>query len=409
MPFFEQIVDAVESRLTRRKRNLAWLSFSYTIRSIAGNLSTFYLPLFLFDAANNLEISGLRLNLIQRGMILICSFYAIERLVSAVLSMLQAKFAMKVGHDWSMAVGSIFYALMLVSLSYLENNLWFVLPSAIFAGIQLAFYWPSYNTLVARFSFKKNMGKSLGGLAFLQNFSSVITPALGGIIILFLGYNLLFLVGVFLVLVSLIGIFRLQLAEEKDEVNINEYIEWMSQKSFSKLALSQSGKYFYDMSIVLWPLYVYLLLGEVEKVGYVYSFSIFLAMVVNLLAGFIIDKKRKNKKPFYFSGGFLSTLSLLRVLVFNVWGVVIIDSLTRVVGDFHWLFNNKMLFNRSKGSQDFSFFVYNNFNRSVAAMVFWFILLGFFFLVPIEWTGLFVLGAVGVLLSLLAQEKWSID
>lgn len=409
MPLFEKIVSLVETRLNRRKKNLAWLSFSYTFRTIAGNLSVFYLPLFLFDAAQNLEFFRLELNPVQSGMILICAFYMVERFVSALLSMLQAKFAMKIGHDWSMAVGTIFYALMLVSLSYLEQHPWLVLLSAFLAGVQLAFYWPSYNTLIARFSFKKSMGKSLGGLAFLQNFSAMITPALGGLIIVFLGYNLLFLSGVFLLVISLIGIFQLVLSAEKDEVNINEYLDWMREKSFSKLAVSQSGKYFYDMSLVLWPLYVYLILGEVEKVGYVYSFSIFLAMVVTLLAGFVIDKKRKNKKPFYYSGGFLSTLSVLRVLVFNVWGVVMVDSLSRVVGDFHWLFNNRILFSRGKGSQDFSFFVYNNFNRSIAAMVFWFFLLVFFFLVPIEWTGLFLLGAVGVLLSLLTQERWGED
>ncbi len=406
MPIFEQIISLVERRLNRRKRNLAWLSFNYTFRIIAGNLSTFYLPLFLFDAAQNLEFFRLDLNPIQAGMILICAFYMVERFVSALMSMLQARFAIRVGHDWSMAVGTIVYGLMLVSLSYLEQYPWLILLSAFLAGIQLAFYWPSYNTLTARFSSKKNMAKSLGGLVFLQNFASMATPALGGLIIIFFGYNSLFLSGVFLLMVSLIGIFKLVLSEEKDEVNINEYLEWMREKSFAKLAVSQSGKYFYDMSIVLWPLYVYLLLGEVEKVGYVYSFSIFLALTVSLLTGFVIDKKRKTKKPFYFSGGFLSTLSLLRVLVFNVWGVVMIDSLTRVVGDFHWLFNNSIIFNRSKGSQDFSFFVYNNFNRSIAAMAYWFLLLIFFFLVPLEWTGLFVLGTVGVLLSLFTQEQW---
>jgi MFS family permease len=405
MPIFNQIVSLVESRLNRRKRNLAWLSFSYAFRQIAGNLSVFYLPLFLFQIAQEASFGSFELTPIQRGLVMISSFYLLERLVAAILSMLQAKFSIKVGHDWSMVMGTIFYALFLLSLSYLESHPWWVILSGFLAGVQLVFYWPSYNTLVARFSFKKHMGKSLGGLGFLQNFSSMITPALGGLIIVFFGYNVLFFSGIFLLLISLIGVFQLELSREKDEVNINEYLEWMREKSFKRLAVSQSGKYFYDMSIVLWPLYVFLLLGDVEKVGYVYSFSIFLAMLVSLLAGFILDKKRKTKKPFYFSGGFLSSLSLIRVLVLNVWGVVIVDSFSRVVGNFHWLFNDKIIFSRSKGSQDFSFFVYNAFNRSVAATVYWFLLLIFFFLVPVEWTGLFVLGSAGVLLSLFVQES----
>jgi MFS family permease len=406
MPLFEQIVSLVESRLNRRKRNLAWLSFSFAFRHIAGHLSSFYLPVFFFDVAQRIDLFRPSFSAIQRGLIVISIFYFVERLVAVIVSMLQAKFVMKVGHDWSMAVGTIFYALLLLSLPYIENNPWVIFLSAFLAGIQLTFYWPSYNTLLSRFSFKKNMGKSLGGLIFLQNFTAMISPALGGLIIVLLGYNFLFLSGTFLLLISLIGIFKLVLSQEKDIVHLDEYKEWMREKAFTKLALAQSGKYFYDMSMVLWPLYVYLLLGNVEKVGYVYSFSIFLAMAVALIAGTVLDKRRKSKRPFYVSGGSLSTLSLARVLVFNVWGVVVVDSLIRIVGDFHWLFNNKILFSRGKGSQDFSFFVYNNFNRSIAAAFFWLLLLLFFFLVPIEWTGLFLLGAVGVLMSLLTQEAW---
>ena len=236
MPIFNQIVSLVESRLNRRKRNLAWLSFSYAFRQIAGNLSVFYLPLFLFQIAQEASFGSFELTPIQRGLVMISSFYLLERLVAAILSMLQAKFSIKVGHDWSMVMGTIFYALFLLSLSYLESHPWWVILSGFLAGVQLVFYWPSYNTLVARFSFKKHMGKSLGGLGFLQNFSSMITPALGGLIIVFFGYNVLFFSGIFLLLISLIGVFQLELSREKDEVNINvpeyigEAIKWVCRE-----------------------------------------------------------------------------------------------------------------------------------------------------------------------------------
>lgn len=405
MPNVKEMLNSVEKRFTRRKKNRAWLSFSYMFRQLAGSLSFFYLPLFLFHQAQQLEWWGWDLNSIQKGVILIAAFYFIERVVSAILCMIQATFSIKVGHEWSMVIGTLSYMLFLVSFSNADKSPLFLLAGSLLAGIQLVFYWPSYNTLIARLSFKKNMGKNLGRFGFISNFTSMIAPAAGGLIILFFGYNYLFYISIILLLVSLMGLFKLNLPQEKDEVNLKEYFEWMKEKSFLKLTTSQSGRYFYDMSITLWPLYVYLLLGDVEKVGYVYSISLFIAMVINLFVGNLLDKKRKSNKPFYFSGGFLSTLSLLRLVVINVWGVVAVDACSRVVGNFHWLFNDSILFRRGKGDQEFSYFVYYAFNRAMAAALFWAVLLIFFFVFPVGWTGLFILGSLGALMSLLIQEE----
>ena len=405
MPKLKQVVDSIEKRFSQRKKNRMWLSLSYLFRQLAGNLSFFYLPLFLFHQAQQLQWWGWDLNSIQKGMILIAAFYFTERFVSAIFCMIQAGFSIKVGHEWSMIVGTLSYMLFLVSFSNADKSPWFLLFGSLMAGVQLVFYWPSYNTLVARLSFKKNMGKNLGRFGFISNFTSMIAPAVGGLIILFLGYNYLFYVSIILLLFSLIGLFKLDLPEEKDEVNLKEYFEWMKEKRFVKLTASQSGRYFYDMSITLWPLYVFLLLGDVEKVGYVYSISLFIAMIINLFVGNFLDKKRKSNKPFYFSGGFLSTLSLLRLAVINVWGVVAVDACSRVVGNFHWLFNDSILFRRGKGTQEFSYFVYYAFNRAVAAALFWAVILFFFITIPVEWTGLFLMGALGALMSLLIREE----
>ncbi len=405
MPNVKEILNSVEKRFTRRKKNRVWLSFSYMFRQLAGNLSFFYLPLFLFHQAQQLGWWGWELNSIQKGMVLIAAFYFIERVVSAIFCMIQAAFSIKVGHEWSMIMGTLSYMLFLVSFSGAGKSPLFLLVGSFLAGLQLVFYWPSYNTLIARLSFKKSMGKNLGRFGFISNFTSMIAPAVGGLIILFFGYNYLFYISIVLLLISLMGLFKLDLPQEKDEVNLKEYFEWMKEKSFIKLTTSQSGRYFYDMSITLWPLYVYLLLGDVEKVGYVYSISLFVAMVINLFVGNLLDKKRKSNKPFYFSGGFLSTLSLLRLAVINVWGVVAVDACSRVVGNFHWLFNDSILFRRGKGDQEFSYFVYYAFNRAMAAALFWAVLLIFFFVFPVGWTGLFLLGSLGALMSLLIQEE----
>lgn len=405
MPLVKKVIYALERRLTLRRRNLAWLSFSISFREIAGHLSTFYLPLFLYQIAQDLDFFHLSLNSVQKGMIMICAFYLIERLVVGVVILLQAKLALRVGHNWTMVLGMLLYSLFLLSLTYVQANPSAVFLSSFLAGLHVTFFWPSYYTLVSHLSFKKNMGKNLGGISFLRNLVSMISPAIGGLVIITLGYNYLFYTGICLALISLIGLFQLDLSDEKDEVNLQEYFEWMREKTFIKLNISYCGRFFYEMSMLLWPLYVYLILGNVEKVGYVYSVSLLVAMIMNLAVGVTLDKKHKSKKPFLISGSFLSLLSVFRILVVNVWGVIFVDSCNRVVSNFHNLFHDRAVFFRGKGSQAFSYFIYLKINQSIAAVAFWGIMTIFFFIVPIEWPGLFVLGAVGVLFTLLVKEK----
>jgi len=408
MPNFKKLLHSlpqqVNQKLTLRRRNLKWLSFSLMFRQLAGQLSSFYLPLFLFKVSANFEIGQGGFTPLQQGMILLSMFYLFERLVAALFSLVEANLTIKIGHEQAMLFGTLIYTLFLLTLSYVEKHPLMIFVGAFLSGIQMVFYWQSYNTLITRLSFKNSMGKNLSILRFIKNFISMLGPALGGLIITFFGFNYLFYVSIVALVVSLIGIIKLDLPPEKDEVNLQEYLSWLKEKRFNRLVLSQAGRYFNDMSLVLWPLYVFLLMGDVTKVGYIYSISLFLAMIINLFMGDILDGKKKSKVPFFVSGGFLSSLWMVKAFVVNAWGIVLVDSFDKMVGNFHWLFHANIVFKRGKGKQDFSYFVYRMTNRSIAAAVFWTLLLIFFLVVPLEWSGLFALGSAGVLLSLLAKE-----
>ncbi len=403
--FLNSWLIKINQRLTRKGRNRKWLMLAYTLRKTAGYLSVFYLPLFLYEVAQEIDIAHASFTPVQKGMVVISIFYLCERLTSAIVGMIQAHFTLKLGHQMMMVVSSFVYSLFLLSLSYVEQYPLLFLCSAILSGLELALFWQSYNTLFGRWSVKAHMGRSLSLIRFAKNFSAMVTPAIGGIIISFLGYNYLFYAGIGLMLLSLAAVFNLEVAQEKDKVNLEEYWSWMKEKTFNRLLIAQVGRYFNDISLTLWPLYVFLLIGSIEKVGYIYSLSMFLVLLTTLFAGKFLDNKNKSKTPFFISGSFLSSLWLIKLTVVNAWGVVIVDAIDRLVGNFHWLFHERTIFNRGKGSQDFSYFVYRSVNRSIAAVIFWTLLLAFFLLIPVGWTGLFVLAAVGVLLSLLVEEN----
>jgi hypothetical protein len=356
MSFFQALKtlsQKIKRKITRKARNRQWLAFAYSFRQLASRLSVFYLPLFLFEISQDISIGHANFTPIQKGMILISMYYLFSRLVMAVFSLIEAQITLKIGHQQAMILSNLIYALFLLSLTYANQHPLLIFVSSALSGLESVFYWQSHNTLISRLFVKNKMGRGLSLIRFLKNLIEVLTPALGGLIVAFIGYDYLFYAGVLLLLVSLIGLFNLDLPQERDEVNLQEYLTWLKEKRFKRLVLSQAGKYFNDMGLTLWPLYVFILIGDIKQVGYIYSVSLFFAMMIGLFTGDFLDKKSHSKLPFFVSGGFLSSLWLLKSWVTGVWDVIVVDSFDRIVGNFHWLFHETIIFKRGQVSPYF--------------------------------------------------------
>jgi hypothetical protein len=117
-------------------------------------------------------------------------------------------------------------------------------------------------------------------------------------------------------------------------------------------------------------------------------------MILSLFIGAKLDK-REHKRPFFISGGLLSLLWVIRSQIIGYWSIALVDAFDKLTGSFHWLFFDRVLISRGKGREAFSYFIYREIIISVTVVVFW----------PLEWKGLFIMAAVGVLMSLLISKK----
>jgi len=232
---------------------------------------------------------------------------------------------------------------------------------------------------------------------------AVISPAIAGMISLKLGFEILFLFGLAGTLAGFITVLLMDLKSDYDKPSWQEFYHWIKEKRYQRFAISVMGRYLSDSIIYLWPLYVYFLLKDIGKVGFLYTISLFLAMLVSLFAAFVLDKL-KNRKAFHLSGGLLSLVWLLRTQVISIFSIAIIDTLDRLISNFHWLFYDMILFRRSKGRKAHSYFVYYEVITALFAILFWLAFVGLFLIVQ-QWHMLFILGSIGVFLSLLVHDK----
>ncbi len=387
-----------------KSRNASLLYGVRVFRDLVSKLAIFFLPIYLYQHGSSDPFwNFLPGSELQKGVLLLVLFYLVHRITVLLTGVEIGKLITRIGYRQSMLMGFILFAIFL-SLLYIEANPgWSLLVAAFINGLETNLFWNSYNTLISKFTLKRHMGQDLGLINFFLQLSQAIAPALGGLLVVSFGFQSLFLVGLVGVMICLIFVLQLQLKKERDTISWKEFLSWIQEKSFLRLAISQAGRYFNDATLVFWPLYIFLILGAVDRVGFLYTFSLFLAMIVSFGVGFYIDNHH-NKKPFYISGGVLSILWLLRSQVVSFWQIAIIDTFDKLSANFYAVYYDAIAIKRGKGSQALSYFVYRELIVSVIAIIFWLAVGGLFLIFPDPWWALFMLAAIGVLMGLLVKE-----
>lgn len=375
------------------------------IRDLVAKISLFFLPVYLFKLGqeNFSSLFGLSMNSFQIGITTVAVYFLLLRLTVLLLSMPIARLMQKTGVAKMFAFGHIFYVLLFALLMMSTKIPWLIVPAALIDGLQVVFFWTPYHILLARNSSKNHIGQDLGLQQFLLQLVSILAPAFAGAGILYFGYSFVFLVAAAGVLLSMV--FALQIKNEfyTVSVSLRDMREWLQQKSFRKLSLSYAGRYINDASLAVWPLYIFLVLGSIEKVGYLYTFSLFIAMVFSLFIGSYIDH-HKQKKWFFASGGLLSIVWLVRSFVTSIWLIAFVDVADRLTANFYSLFFDAQYLKGGKGKQDISYFTYREVIVSFAALIYWSLFILIFILTQ-SWFTLFAFAAVGVALSLFVSDQ----
>jgi hypothetical protein len=367
---------------------------------------SFFIPIYLFQLGQNLNYPvffNLQLSSFQKGILLMAGYSALVRMLVLLLSLPLGRLIAQKGTRISLLANLFFQSGYFLFLLFSRKYLGLLALAAIFQAAHIFLLNTIFLTLFSVFTLKKHIGEDLGLSEFLLQLVSVVVPALGGLIIVKFGYDVLFLSALFGILANLIIIFSLDTVTFKNAPNWSEFKSWFFNLQYRRVMLSYVGRYFNDGALGLWPIYVLLFVGSVEKVGFAYSLSLFLSMTIIFFSGMYFDRS-KSKKPFMISGGLISIMWILRMSVANIFYAVVIDTVDKLAGSFHWLFFDAMSINRGRGGKALSFFTYRELAISLSGVIFWLLVIALFIL-PMSWYGLFGLGAVGVILSLLMNDQ----
>jgi len=306
-------------RLTRQVREL-WTST--LILDLAVSMVTIFEPVFLFvlfsryyDLKSTLE--------------LISMFYLAIYLAYFFVVPLGAKFAKWFGYENSIAIASLFQIGIYFSLFAANHSLLFIYSAIVAYIIAKALYWPAFHSNFARFSTDGEQGREISNLWALESFVYVMGPVLGGLIIEFFGFRVLFIIVSALILVS-----NIPMLVTKEVFEVRPFPYWpaikrlFARENLKQLAarLGYGEEWIY---LVIWPIFMYLIAEDYLGLGLISATSTFLATLLLLFIGRLTDKSNKQRilrlgTIFYFFGW------LLKILARTPVGVLILDTYSRV-------------------------------------------------------------------------------
>jgi len=313
-----------------KNRELDELYLSFAIRSFAISLITIFIPVFLLSLNYPLQA-------VFSFFVFHSAFHTIGVFSAGYLS---TKLGLKHTMLFSIPLLIIFFAL----LFSLESFGWPLIILGLFSGLHSAHYWVPYHTDFALFSKKKDRGKSLGFASVFASLFSVFGPLIGGLILLFFNFSVLFIIVIFFLFLTVAPFFL------SKEVKKTVKVSW--KKIFKGHSLSRIiGNFGFGMELkgfgVIWPLFLFLFaFGDFVSLGFITTIMLIFSLISTFLVGYLLDKNRHL--IFSISVISVSIIWIIKVFVSSAFQIFILDPIHGITRSATDISADAMTYDHSK-------------------------------------------------------------
>jgi MFS family permease len=215
-------------------------------------------------------------------------------ILAAPGAMLASKISFRKALSLSVVGGIIFYT----SLYFFELNLAvFAVLAVIGATFDRSLYWVPFHSGFAKFTDKKTRGRTLALLTSIISLLTIALPIIAGFVITQYGFNVLFLIVIFIYTVSMVPLFTLPPIREYYTFGYIQSWKILFHKRDRRILFTYMADGANDVvNTVIWPIFIWQILnGNYQVVGFVASLIILATIVLRLAMGNYADKFNKKK------------------------------------------------------------------------------------------------------------------
>ena len=255
------------------------------------------------------------------------SFYIFFPTVLAIMAPVAGKFCSRFGVKHSVIFSMPFYVVFLGLLYFIPLFRTPLIILGALVGISLAFYWVAMHQIFHQASDKKHRGEEFGKRRALMICGALVGPVLGGFLIRYIGFKIVFILASLLLLASGLVLF---LSKEKH----TKY--HFSFRSITNKDHWRNSLYFVSRGAetiangLVWPVFIFFILGDYFSLGIVGSILSGVSAILVWIFGKYSDKIGKRKVVRWIAG-FESLSWFLRALVTTVsqvFGATIFGAIT---------------------------------------------------------------------------------
>ena len=316
----ESIPSFFATRLTRQVREL-WAST--LILDLALSMVTIFEPVFIYVVLSKIFTA-------QACLQYIALFYLLVYVPYLFLVPLGAKFAKRFGYEISIAVSSLFLISFYFSLFIANRSIGFLLLAALSYILQKTFYWPAFHSNFARFGAEGEQGREIGNLWALQSLIYIIGPFIGGLVLNFFGFRVLFIIVSILVLASNLPMLITKEYFESAKFSYAGAWKRLFSRDNRRHLLAQLGYGEEWIALVIWPIFMYLVAKDFLGLGVISALSTLIATVVVILLGRLTDKKGEKQNVLRLGAIFYFFSWLLKLISRSQLGITLLDTYSRV-------------------------------------------------------------------------------
>ncbi len=258
-----------------------------TIALISMGLLGLFMPIFLFELfGNNIQMTF--------------TFYGIGFISYGLIVAIGAKFLNRYGFkkalQTSVFLGALYYALFY----FIDQSNWkYIIPLILMTLLLYRMtYWLPYHVDFAKFTDKKNRCRQVSIFEATRLGAGVFIPLISGFIITRFSFDVLFVVSIFLYLIS--GIPYLAIPRTKENFSWSLKKTWQEFFSKEKRKMIVVFIAFGAESVVgllVWPIFIYQLLkGNYFQVGFIATLIIAVTVVLQLFLGRYIDLETPKER-----------------------------------------------------------------------------------------------------------------
>lgn len=372
-------------------------------RALAMGMLGIFVPIYIFQIFGGVEEW-------VRGVRWLALFVLMQRVVIILCSIEVGKMIEKLGFRRSVLLASLLELVVLVLLVGLEQEKWFIYPTALVGAFVVMFYWIARQGLFASDGKVAEFGREISTMTLVEQGAAILGPFSAGVIVTIWGFEVLFLLAMGILVLSVLPLFMMAPHEHKNGISYLGLKNFLRIKKERKYVLGFLGRAADDSLVgYIWPIYMLLVIESYERLGAVVSGVSVIALIMIFVGGKVFDRERskgglEDERMFWLGGGVVAVIRLGRGLVRTLSQVLLIDVLTVLVKPFYWIPFDGYTYLAAKEESAVAFFVYREVIYSlgvVLAMGAVVVLIG----LPLGWQMVFAIGSIGVLMSMVIARK----